>query len=74
MLNRLSKWSVGAVQAFVAHEGGVALAETRYACRVEMDINSNPEYGRPLPRAELTALFRECVALASEIAVRGDIR
>jgi len=74
MLNGLSKWSVGAVQAFVANEMGIALAERQYRCRVETDVNSTPEFGRPLPRAELGALFRECVGLTSEIAARGDIR
>lgn len=73
MLNRLTKWSVGAFQAFVAHGGGVAFADKSFACRLETDINSNPDYGQPLPRAALTELFHEYVGLAFEILEKGDV-
>jgi hypothetical protein len=72
-INRVSKWSVGKFQAFVASDAGIAFADRSFACRLETDINSDPEYGRPVPKAELTAVFRELVALTSELAERGDI-
>jgi hypothetical protein len=73
MINRLSKWSVGAFQSFVAHEGGLTPGEKSFACRLETDINSDPEFGRALPSRDLINLFREFVEVASELAESGDI-
>lgn len=73
LLNRLSKWTVSSFQSFVASGAGVAFADKTFACRLETDINSSPEYSQPLPRAALTGMFHEYVALASEIADKGDI-
>ena len=72
-MNRLSKWNVGTFQAFVAGDAGIAFADKSFACRLETDVNSIPEYPGPLPRAEVTNLLRECVALTEELAARGDI-
>jgi hypothetical protein len=72
-VNRVSKWSVGKFQAFVASDTGITFADKSFACRLETDVNSDPEYGRLLPKAELPTVFREFIGLTSELAERGDI-
>jgi hypothetical protein len=44
-----------------------------FACRLELDINTLPEFQGELERAQLSSLFHELVDLAVEIANQGDI-
>ena len=73
-LNRLSKWSVQKAQGVtVLGDGTVERQPIEFSCRTELDINSAPEHTDELPKACLQDLFIECVELADELAVRGDV-
>ena len=45
-----------------------------YACRVELDINSVPDFEAELPQDRLLPLWQEFLQLAQEIAAEGDKR
>jgi hypothetical protein len=75
-INRLSKWSVSAIQlhSMDVTLGGIqssSLAPPSYACQVELDVNTDAERGFPLPREHLVELFEELVRLGKEIVERG---
>jgi hypothetical protein len=44
-----------------------------FACRLELDINTVPEFQGEFERGELSSIFQELVDFAVEIADRGDI-
>ena len=76
-INRLTKWSVaqyferrvpmapGAIRHFDS--------EVRLDCRLELDINTAPDFQEDLPSGELSRIFEELVALGEEIATKGDL-
>lgn len=76
-INRLSKWSVALTvrRSIMAGPGGVSIAasEPVHACRLELDINTIPEYIGPLPSERRGELVDEFVDLSIEIAREGDI-
>jgi hypothetical protein len=77
-LNRLSTWSVmqWQRQMLAVGEGGVgSLLEPQggCACRLELDINTDPTFPGPLPMEALIPLWGELVELGQEIAAKGDI-
>lgn len=77
-INRLSKWSVVVLQQISLAVSGKAVTATtpetvELACRLEVDVNTDPHYRAPLPQANLPVIFRELVETAEEIALRGDI-
>ncbi len=77
-INRLSKWSVLLFQGFSVALGKQQLATVGYtlkesACRLELDINTAPEFAGELPRDTLPKIFQELVALGEDIASKGDI-
>jgi len=74
-INRLSNWSVSRIDI-----GGQFGAQTielpgleQYACRLELDINTAPDFQEILVREQLRSTFEELVDLGKEIAARGDI-
>ena len=77
-INRLSKWSV---YSWAMAEAEVSLApETRFrvrqkgaACRLELDINTHPDFLGDLPQEQLSHIFEELLSLGQEIAREGDI-
>jgi hypothetical protein len=81
-LNRLTTWSVGRFGVVVgtqllgeAGQPGAGQVERvdRYACVLELDINTVPEpRDRTLPSEGLSAIFNELLELGTEIAARGD--
>ncbi len=75
-LNRLSKWSVAVRMltqiGLVPVTAPQMVGTLRYACRLEMDINTVVGFGE-LPSASLPMIFQELLDLGLEIAVRGDI-
>ena len=76
-INRLSKWSVAVVQ-HVTVSLGVGTAERyhgpqKFACRVEVDINTVPSGQSNLPRDRVVDIFGELVSLSREIVSSGDI-
>lgn len=78
-INRLSTWLVGKFAVSVriitgGHpEQQIKPTET-FACAVELDINTVPEFAGPLPHADLPRIFAELVTVGVEIAARGDER
>ncbi len=77
-MNRLSKWSVQVTQR-VTMTIGPANVITRAvgseaAGRLELDINTSPTFGQPLPAQHLAAVLQEMASLGREIAQAGDIR
>jgi hypothetical protein len=78
-INRLSTWLVGKFAVLVRIvEGGHPEQQIepteKFACAVELDINTAPEFTGPLPHADLPCIFAELVAAGVEIATRGDAR
>ena len=74
VINRLSKWSMQqSLDMFVRGDGLVARGTSEFACRTELDVNSNPERTDALPADRLVALFNELVALADELSTAGDV-
>jgi hypothetical protein len=75
-VNRLSKWSVVALAVFALRFTGATFAsEARppfgHALRLELDINTVPEFRGPLPRGRFIEVYRELAALGQEIAAEG---
>lgn len=77
-INRLSKWSVSAIQRMdfsVGKESDLSVTkrQAHYACRLDLDINTAAEFSGPLPKKQLSLIFQELVDRAKEIALEGDI-
>ena len=78
-INRLSTWSV--VQMIetsvnISDEGAPRVARSpnpRDFCRLEMDINTMPEFDRELEKSIVPGIFDELVDIGNEIATKGDV-
>jgi len=73
-INRLCKWSVSQEQMGIIRPGELTLVPTSsfFACRLETDINTSPDFRYKLEKLEL--LYDEFVNLAIEISEKGDIK
>ncbi len=77
-INRLTKWSVSQLRAGLmdlspGHGQFMETAEPLFACRLELDINTAPEFKSSLKKSRFSKLFDELVELGMEIARNGDI-
>lgn len=76
-INRLSRWSVATWRAAEFSVGpalvGYFPGEEHYACRLELDINTVPDFQGELHREQLPQIFEELVDVGKEIATEGDI-
>ena len=77
-INRLTKWSVvrlraGIVNLSAGHGKFMETAQPLVACRLELDINTVPEFESALKKTMFSKLFDELVELGLEIAHNGDI-
>lgn len=76
-VNRLSKWSVSwhrmTTLPLPPAIAIAATADSRFACRVELDMNTAPGYEGELTHPAIVAHFQELMDLAREILERGDI-
>jgi len=78
-INRLSAWSCVKFQVQIQTQlesgqtGPPLSVEGPFSCVVELDVNTEPEFGKPLPHDKLPELFAELVQLAAEIAEKGDV-
>lgn len=80
-INRISTWMTANVvraQIEIPPEAqGVTqvthVASESTVCRLELDINSVPEYGSEIEKEKLPDLFKELLVLGNEIATEGDI-
>lgn len=82
MINRLSKWqAVRAKQVAInypSHEmHGQRInfsGKEQYACRVELDMNTDADYQGQLQKEDILQIFNELTDLGLEIAESGDIK
>jgi hypothetical protein len=74
-INRLSKWSVAKIQQNLLESATSKVFQFKefFASRVELDINSTPEFTEVLEKTALPKLFDELIKFSSEIASMGDI-
>jgi hypothetical protein len=78
-IQRLSKWSAslsGLIQLQVAplvSQQSAILQEGQNACRIEIDISTDPLIAEPLPAAKLAPILDELIQLGLEITSQGDI-
>jgi hypothetical protein len=74
-INRLSTWSAlrfqGNIRSSASPRQNRALE--RYACFLELDINTSPDFEGDLKSDVLSDVFSELIALGLEIAERGDV-
>ena len=47
--------------------------ENKFACMLELDVNTDAENKSPLDKNAMPAVFRELTEMATEIAARGDV-
>jgi hypothetical protein len=50
-----------------------AVGPRHYACRLELDINTVPEFQGQFERERLAPIFQELVDFAVEISNHGDV-
>ena len=75
-INRLSKWSIPKwimTQTPAIPEADFRVRQQGTLCRLELDINTAPDFPGDLPNERLSQLFEELVSLGQEIAREGDI-
>ncbi len=79
-INRISKWMVAVMQRIEITFNGQILStmpvekEPQTACRLEIDINTGPEYKGELPNNKTKSLFDYLITLGLEIAEKGDVK
>lgn len=79
ILNRLSTWVVakfGVVMQVIqgGHPEQQFQPAENFACAVELDINTTPDFQGLLPPTDLVRIFAELIEAGVEIARRGDAR
>ena len=80
-INRLSTWSsiqiVGTLMNITVggtHTPKVThLSDAKHLCRLELDVNTSPEFKNKLEKDYVSNIFNELVDAANEIAVKGDV-
>lgn len=77
-INRLSTWSVVVLQGITltlnvpSGIGSQHVVQGPQACRLEIDVNTAPEYVGTLPEDRLPGILQELSGLCLEIAAEGD--
>jgi hypothetical protein len=75
-VNRLSRWSVAQWQILQGGLPGPLTLQTAglpTACRLELDVNTVPEFAAGIAPLQIPAIVNELVSLVTEIATRGDV-
>lgn len=78
IINRLSKWSVATLQvqiqdSVLAVQDSILNLTPVYANRLELDINTSPEFQNPIYANQVSTLIQEMISLGREIAKNGDV-
>ena|SRR2546422_285084 len=74
-LNRLATWTVEESQILAIEPTSpqtVASGKPTYACRVELDVNTMPEFKGTFDPSQSVKIIEECLTLASELIEKGD--
>jgi hypothetical protein len=75
-INRISKWSVAklhSIQLRLAHGQATLAAPDLFACRLELDINTVPEFDGEFSAHNFELIVHELINLGIEIASQGDV-
>lgn len=72
-LNRLVKWSVAELNLDVSAGRGMSFNRQLYGAMVDIDVNTNADYGQPLPTRLYLDLWQELINLGIEISEQGDV-
>jgi len=74
-INRLSRWGVmGLARVELRLDSARVTSSSQfmdYAIRLEIDINTSPEYQQPLSKGRITELYRELVTLGRGVITEG---
>jgi len=74
-INRLSSWSVVTFTQFqLIPQGSYNATPLDVAVRLELDINTSPDFSGELPKDKLPEIFAELVKSGKEITLKGDIK
>ncbi len=78
MINRLSTWSAGEIAVINVDVSSSTTPKVSNVvggavCRLELDINTAPEFQEIFSGDEATLVFAEMIELAHEIALHGDV-
>jgi hypothetical protein len=72
-INRLSKWAISMVESRQITPFAEHIVVTRlFACRLELDISTPPDFKGELPHDKLGTIFEVLVDYGREIATEGD--
>ena len=77
-INRLSTWSVRVLQILATFVTGGQVtsnleSQEGFACRLELDINTAPDFSGQLAGDSLGGLLKELSDLMAEITLKGDV-
>jgi hypothetical protein len=74
-INRLGQWNTVVTKLLgpLTVPPDATLPENHF-CRIELDINTAPEYPDVLPEERLGDILSELVAAAKEIILQGDVK
>lgn len=74
-INRLTKWSVATTFLYPIMPGVLRIDQTlqSFACRLELDINTAPDYPNEIDHDQANQIWPELFELAKEISERGDV-
>jgi len=75
-VNRLSKWFVARPIQMKVEIGSPSItlspSEEDFACRLELDVNTTPDFKAELTREQLPAVFQELINFGKQIVQEGD--
>ncbi len=72
-MNRLNSWSVATFRPIVGTPPNLQPIEPRFACRLELDINTCQEFEGALPEKKIQDMLKELMEMGKEIVARGDV-
>lgn len=78
-INRLTKWNVvhSGKMIFTVSEGKMVALQVPesagFTCRLELDLNTSPDYSGGIPAASIVDLAKEMDSMSREIIAHGDI-
>ncbi len=76
-INRLSRWAITTFETFTiavapSTPSPLKPVEREFAARIEVDINTSPDFGTILPQEKVQDIFEELVGMGMEVIKEGD--